>query len=148
MTAYLRGAALGGSLVLSACASQPEDIGAAYVSTMHYENFNCAQVEMEAERVSSRVLTLHNDLRTEADADAAQMAVGMLLLWPTLFFLEGGDDERASEYSRLKGERDALERVSVQKQCGVVFEALPDREKDEEVDQSALPAWKTDSTLS
>ena len=50
------------------------------------------------------------------------MGVGLILLWPVLFFLEGGDDPRATEYSRLKGERDAVEKVSVQKKCGIQFQ--------------------------
>jgi hypothetical protein len=45
------------------------------------------------------------------------MAVGMILFWPALFFLEGGDGPQAAEYGRLKGERDALERVAIQKKC-------------------------------
>jgi hypothetical protein len=42
---------------------------------------------------------LYASLKKKADNDTAQMTVGMLLLWPTLFFLEGGDGPEASEYS-------------------------------------------------
>ena len=47
----------------------------------------------------------------------AQMGVGLVLFWPTLFFLEGGDGAEAAEYARLKGERDALEQAYTQKKC-------------------------------
>jgi len=40
-----------------------------------------------------------------------------VLFWPALFFLEGGDDYRAGEYARLKGERLALEDAAVMKKC-------------------------------
>ncbi len=101
-------------LVLAACASQPEEIATAYVSPLHYKNFDCEQLEMEAERVSRRVLELHASLNDTADTDEVQMGVGLILLWPTLFWLEGGDDYRATEYARLKGERDAIENVDTE----------------------------------
>lgn len=55
------------------------------------------------------------------------MAVGMILFWPTLFFLEGGDGPEAAEYSRLKGEKGALEKIAVQKECGLTTTAEDDK---------------------
>ena len=120
---------------LAACASQPEDIGTSYVSPLHYKNFDCEQIGLEAERVSRRVLELRASLKSTADTDAVQMGVGLILLWPTLFFLEGGDKAEALEYSRLKGERGALEKTSIQKKCLIEFPplALP-KKKDEPAD--------------
>jgi len=109
---------------LTACASQPDDIHTAYVSTLQYKKYDCDQLSMEAERVSGRTVELYHSLKTTADDDEVQMAVGVLLLWPTLFFLEGGDDARAQEYARLKGERGAIEKVSVQKECDIQFQAV------------------------
>ena len=43
----------------------------------------------------------------------------MVLFWPTLFFLEGGDGPEASEYTQLKGEFEALRTNSVQKKCEI-----------------------------
>lgn len=121
------------AIVLAGCASQPEDIETAYVSPLHYRSFDCEQLEMEAERVSRRVLDLHRRLADEADADAVQMGVGLILLWPTLFWLEGSDDYRATEYSRLKGERDAVEKASIKKKCGIEFQPIiPPKEKDDQ----------------
>jgi hypothetical protein len=48
-------------------------------------------------------------------ADAAQVGVGLILFWPALFLVEGGDGAEAQEHSRLKGEKEAIERVSIQK---------------------------------
>ena len=45
------------------------------------------------------------------------MTLGLILFWPTLFFLEGGDDTRVAEYTRMKGQRDALEQAAIQKPC-------------------------------
>ena len=47
------------------------------------------------------------------------MAIALILFFPALFFLEGGDDARAGEYARLKGESEAMQSVSVQKKCGL-----------------------------
>ena len=124
------GAAL---LVLAGCATQPEKIGTVYVSPLHYKNFDCEQLHMEAQRVSRRAQELHASLKEEADADAIQMGVGLILFWPTLFWLEGGDDYRAQEYSRLKGERDAIERASIQKNCAIEFQPIaPPKKKDDD----------------
>ncbi len=119
------------AFVLGGCASHPEDIGAAYVSPLHYKSFDCEQLELEAERVSRRVLELHASLEDTASTDDVQMGVGLILLWPTLFWLEGGDDYRAPEYARLKGERDAIERTSIMKKCAIEFQPIiPPKKKD------------------
>ena len=109
-------------LVLAACASQPEEIGTSYVSPVHYKNFDCEQLNLEAERVSRRALELHASLKDTADTDEVQMGVGLILLWPTLFWLEGGDGAEAMEYARIKGERDAIERTAIQKKCAIEFQ--------------------------
>ncbi|GAB6052335.1 hypothetical protein JCM17960_11550 [Magnetospira thiophila] len=112
------------ALAVLGCASQPDKIQTAYVSTLQYNNYDCEQLSMEAERVSSRTIELYQGLKKTADDDALQMGVGLVLFWPTLFFLEGGDDTRAHEYSRLKGEREAIEKVSIQKKCTIQFPPL------------------------
>ncbi|MDD3447628.1 MAG: metal ABC transporter ATP-binding protein [Gammaproteobacteria bacterium] len=103
--------------LLLGCATSPDKLPTASVSSLEYRDYSCEQVAMEMERVTDRTNELHGTLKKKADNDTAQMAVGMLLFWPTLFFLEGGDGPEATEYSRLKGERDALEKVAVEKQC-------------------------------
>lgn len=108
--------------VLTSCATQPDEITAIYVSPVQYQAYTCSQLSQEVARVSRRVGELHGSLKKTADNDEAQMGVGLLLLWPTLFFLEGGDGPQAQEYARLKGERDTLEVVSIQKDCGIKFE--------------------------
>jgi len=74
-------------------------------------------IAMETDRVSRRVQSLNATLKKTASDDSAQMAVGMILFFPALFFLEGGDGPDAQEYARLKGESDALQTAAVQKKC-------------------------------
>ena len=109
------------ALLLSACASQPEDIHATSVSTFNYRDYDCDQLSTEAIRVTNRVVELRKELKKEADTDAVQMGVGLVLFWPTLFFLEGDNSPEAVEYARLKGEIEAIEKVSVQKKCAITI---------------------------
>ena len=74
---------------------------------------------MEMSRVSKKVNELRGGLKEQADNDSAQMAIGLIIFFPVLFFLEGGDGVAATEFSRLKGEFEALEQVSIQKSCGI-----------------------------
>lgn len=101
------------------CASSPDDISASYVSPITYKDYDCDQIALELQRVTRRAGELQGNLDKKAGGDAAQVAVGALLFWPALFFVEGGDGPEATEYARLKGERDALEQVSILKKCGV-----------------------------
>ena len=108
-----------GVLTLVGCASQPEEMATQYVSPVQYQGLDCEQVSLEMERTSRRINELYTGLKKTADNDAAQMGVGLVLLWPALFFLEGGDGPQAAEYSRLKGEYEALESVAIEKKCSV-----------------------------
>lgn len=46
------------------------------------------------------------------------MGVGLVLFWPTLFFLDG-NSAQAAEYGKLKGEFAALEQTAIKKNCGL-----------------------------
>lgn len=104
---------------LGGCASSPDDITASYISPITYKDYDCDQIGLELQRVTRRAGELHGNLDKKAGADAAQTAIGAVVFWPALFFLEGGDGPDATEYARLKGEREALEQVSILKKCGV-----------------------------
>lgn len=71
--------------------------------------------------VSRRVSELGGQVNKTASDDSAQMGVGLILFWPTLFFLDG-DTPQATEYERLKGEFDAIEKAAVRKDCGFRIE--------------------------
>lgn len=102
---------------VTGCATHPDKIATASVSPLQYQSYDCAQIGAELERVSGRANELYAGLKKDADNDTAQMTVGMILFWPTLFFLEGGDGPEAAEYAKLKGEREALEKVAIQQRC-------------------------------
>ncbi|KRT54308.1 hypothetical protein Ga0074115_10469 [endosymbiont of Ridgeia piscesae] len=111
---------LAGSLALMAgCASQPEEVSAAYVSPVKYMNYDCEQITFEMDHVSKRTLNLYRKLKDKADSDAVQMGVGLVLFWPALLFLEGGDGPEAVEYANLKGEFEALRSTAREKHCSM-----------------------------
>jgi hypothetical protein len=120
-------------IFLQGCATPPSEIPTAHVSPAQYSHYDCEQIAMEMKFVGRRANDLYYDLKGEADADATQMGVGLLLFWPTLFFLEGGDDVRAGEYARLKGEKIALEDASTMKKCDTAM--MPKFEDLEELDR-------------
>ena len=104
---------------LVGCATAPEKLGTTYVSPLQYKDYTCDQIGMEMQRVSRKVAELRGTLDKDASNDAAQMGIGLILFWPALFFLEGGDGVNAAQYSQLKGEFEALEQVAIQKDCGI-----------------------------
>lgn len=132
-TAPSRGLALALlSSILLACASHPDKIDAAYVSSLKYEAYSCAQLAAEMETVELRTGELYQQLRRTRRGDNWQAGVGLLLL-PTLFALEGGDGVEASEYAFLKGDYEALRHASQQKLCG-----QQSRSPDEQIEDSLI----------
>lgn len=106
---------------LVGCATNPDNISAAYVSPIQYQSYSCPQLREEATRVSSRAIQVSGAQSSKATTDAVAMTVGIVVFWPALFFLKG-DGTTAAEVSRLKGEMDAIEQASIRKKCGIQFQ--------------------------
>ena len=107
-------------MALVGCARSSEKVPSAYISPLIYQDYNFKQIAAEMHRVTRRVYDTGAAVDDAAGADAMKMGVGLLLLWPTLFFIDG-DGPSAAEYARLKGEAEALEMASIQKECGLRF---------------------------
>ena len=103
-----------------ACATYAEKIPATYVSPVIYDHLTCRQVAEEATRVSSRAAVAAGVQDSQANKDNVLTAVTIVVFWPAAFFV-GGDRANAAEVGRLKGEMDALEQVSIKKNCGIQF---------------------------
>jgi hypothetical protein len=104
-------------LGLSACASQPKDIQATYVSPNEFKSFSCQELETEMRTISGKVASLTGELQSSATNDQIQMGVGLVLFWPALLLLEGGDGAEAAEYALLKGKYDAAEENFESRSC-------------------------------
>jgi len=111
-------------ILLAGCASSTDEIATAYVSPLQYQDFSCKQLSSEIARVSRRAQEVASNVNKNAEGDSTAMAVGLILFWPALFFIDG-DTPQAQEYARLKGEFDALEQAGIQKECGLTIENDP-----------------------
>lgn len=109
------------ALSTAACATSPDKISGSYVSPIQYANYDCDQVRMEMVRVSNKVREVSGAQKNQATSDAVAMGVGLVIFWPALFFLAGGND-RKEELAGLKGQYDALNEVAIQKKCPVADE--------------------------
>lgn len=109
------------AVTISACAKSADQIEAAYVSPLQYESYNCRQLGEEISRVSARASELTGSQNQKATNDAVAMTVGMVVFWPALFFIKG-NDQQAGELARIRGEMEAIEKVSIKKNCGYQFQ--------------------------
>ena len=114
---------------VTACATPPDKISASYVSPLQYSDYSCDQIKQELLRVNRRVVEVTGSQQKHADNDAVAMGVGLVLFWPALFFLAGGD--KKDELARLKGEYDALEQAAIQKDCMIASELREARQQRE-----------------
>lgn len=104
------------STALFGCATASKDIAASYVSPLQYQSYDCSQLASENQRVMVRVGQISGQLDQAAENDKAITGVGMVLFWPALFAL-GGTKQQEAEYSRLKGEYDAIQQAAIIKKC-------------------------------
>ena len=107
-------------MVCAGCASSSNEITAQYISPLQYQNLTCEQIGAEAQRVSARAAQVAGVQDQKATNDAWATGIGIVVFWPTLFFVKG-DGPTAAELGRLRGEFEALERVGIQKNCGLQF---------------------------
>ncbi len=125
-----------GILVLGGCAKRSDEIQAAYVSPLQYRSFSCDQLQMEMERVSSKVQEIAQIQDKEHKKDVVATTVGLLVFWPALFLLASSD--KAQELSHLKGEYEALQRAAVAKNCTFLHPKTKKRESSDETLHSGL----------
>lgn len=107
-------------LALGACAPQSSKIQPSYVSPLQYQDYSCKQIKSEIGRVGRKMSEVNGAQDKTASDDSTAMAVGMILFWPALFFIDSSDQR--VEVARLKGEFDALEQAAIQKNCSVANE--------------------------
>ena len=111
-------------LTLGACAKKSENVAASYVSPLAYQQFNCRQLAEEAGRVSQRAAELSGVQNRKRTGDIVATTAAIIVFWPAAF-LVSGDDAQTAELARLKGEFEAIQRVSVEKGCSIRFENRP-----------------------
>ncbi len=111
----------GFTLVVAGCASSADDIAPSYISPIAYENYTCDQLSAEAQTVSLRAAQAAGVQNKARTTDAVVTTVGLVVFWPSLFFLKGNGPQ-AAELANLKGQMEAIERASILKNCRITFQ--------------------------
>jgi hypothetical protein len=89
------------SLGLVGCASDTSQIEPADGSLLEYRDISCQDIESEAYRILRKAQELGDKVNTTAANDDAKTVVGLNLLWPALFFLEGSETEDTKQHGLL-----------------------------------------------
>ncbi|WP_439541113.1 hypothetical protein [Hyphomicrobium sp.] len=101
----------GTALLASACAKSPESIAPAYVSEVNYQHWSCGQLGEESGRLSQALA----QASTQQENARTNDTVGIILIGLPVSSLSG--DNIAPEIARLKGETEAVRKVSIGKGC-------------------------------
>jgi hypothetical protein len=141
-----------GLVFLAACASKSKNIDSTYVSPLAYQSYNCEQIGREMSRVGLNLSEVSGTQDSTSTKDTVAMTVGLVVFWPSLFFLAAGEDQKG-EIARLKGESDALEQSAISKQCTTVLaqrdEALRlyEKQQQEKKEKEALVESKFEDCM-
>lgn len=104
-------------LVSVSCAPHSYEIRSAEVSPEEYKELSCTEVYAEMNARLQKLEELGRSIDEAAETDETQTAVGVILLWPVLFWLEGSDTPEAQEYAQIRGEMVSLEHTAILKDC-------------------------------
>ncbi|MDM1736885.1 MULTISPECIES: hypothetical protein [Acinetobacter] len=103
-------------VVFTGCATSSKNLTASYVSPLQYQQYSCDQLGQEASNIQNRVAEIGGSVDSRATRDKWVTGAGLVLFWPALFFI-GGNKAQEAEFSRLKGEYEAVQKMAVQKNC-------------------------------
>jgi hypothetical protein len=106
---------------LCGCASKSNEVSAAYVSPIQYQNYTCQQLGMEAQALSARAAIVSGAQDQKRTNDQLATAAAVVVFWPAAFFV-GGDGPTAAELGQLKGQLVAVEQASIMKKCAIQFQ--------------------------
>lgn len=113
------------AVIVGGCASSAKNIAPAYISPIVYQNYDCTQLSEEAQRVTVNAQRVAGIQDEKATNDAVATGVAVVLFWPAAFFVSGGDGQMAAELAKLRGQKDAIEQVAIQKKCSFSFQNEP-----------------------
>ena len=102
------------TILLAGC--QTETANTNYVSTAQYERYNCKQIAREMQRVSKKIDA--NYVTAEQDATSAVLGSAVMIYGMSQGYgFYNDDNANNSENARLVTTYDALEQLSIQKNC-------------------------------
>ncbi len=104
--------ALACALILTACATKPENITPQYVSTTQYTDLSCKQLGMELARHEDALAVASGEQRKARSNDT----LGVIFLGLPVSSLSGSN--KASYIAQLKGQIEAMNKTTTLKNCG------------------------------
>jgi len=104
-------------LMLTACATNPDKIGKAYVSTSEYYGYSCQQLSNAYSRNERDAAALYSSMKSKSRVNTTAGVVGALVFWPALFFMKGKNPEADARMSELKGRKAAIESAMNRSGC-------------------------------
>ena len=107
-----------GVMFLSSCATATKNILPTYVDPLQYEQYDCSQIGSEMESVTRELNQSYSECKSHASRDelfmlGAFLVTGPLAIVPAVI----NDSESTERFAQLQGELEALEKVSIQKEC-------------------------------
>ena len=106
------------TFLLASCASGSRDIPSASISPLQYQNFTCNQLIDEGKRLQSKAFELAGHIDKAAENDKTTAGLSILFFPPAAFAL-GGNKAQEAEYSRVKGEHEAVQRNLSARNCSL-----------------------------
>ncbi len=95
------------AVTLSACAPQPQNVEATYVSPDQYRGKSCASLNSELNVVIDNVNALAAQQKQDALNDVAMMTGAAILFWPAMIVAPLTPDH-ADDLAAAKGRYDAI----------------------------------------
>lgn len=111
-TSSIKLISLVGIVLLAGCAASPEDIAPIYTSGDQYLGWNCEKLLAEQKRIGVDLSTASAKQEETRSDDIA----GVILLAVPIGSMSN-DEDLEPKIARLKGERDALDRIMSAKNC-------------------------------
>ena len=124
-----------GVMFLSSCASPPKNILPTYVAPLQYEQYDCSQIGTEMESVTRQLNQMYIAVKNASNRDGWFMMGALLITGPLALVPAVIDDTEATvQFAQLQGELEALEKVSIQKECDKrMLPEIPEYRKDSSV---------------
>ena len=106
-----------------------KDIQSDFIPDEYYTTYDCNQIRQEIARVTSRLKTISGAQDANKKRDVNMAVVSWVLFWPALFAIK--NEDQAQEIAQLKGQYDALLRITPKK-CGNIEtnNNIPDEKRD------------------
>lgn len=141
MNFYKTVASLAALSLVTACAQQPNQIEASYVSPEIYSGLNCNGLMKESNEIVTRVNALNSEQKKAATTDAVLTGVALVVFWPAAIGLAATKDN-AGAVSAAKGNYDAITAKMREKGCQIPEDAIQPTDEVKPVEDRKKRSWE------